>query len=154
MSSRKKKSLTQFKRQYSSTIIHFTWLMIISFTVTMAISCNSNEEDKNPEEELKVTTLPLLEPTKTPVLKPTSTLTPTPEPTSIPTSTPISTLTPIPEPTPTPTSIPKPKPILNLINVLKIMNLETNGDYSVFSDYLKNSKLENEISTREQGWRI
>jgi hypothetical protein len=30
------------------------------------------------------------------------------------------------------------------------MNLETNGDYSVFSDYLKNSKLENEISTREQ----
>jgi len=156
MSSRKMKYLTQFKRLCSSTMINFTWLMIIIFTATMGISCNSNEEEKIPEKELNVTSLPLLEPTKTPVLKPTTTITPTPKPPPIPTSTAIPTITPVPELTPTPTSIPepkpepKPKPILNLIDVLKIMNLETNGDYSVFSNFLKNSELENEISTRDQ----
>ncbi|HJN59152.1 MAG TPA: hypothetical protein QF601_03390, partial [Dehalococcoidia bacterium] len=141
------KYLTQFKRLCSSTMINFTWLMIIIFTATMGISCNSNEEEKIPEKELNVTSLPLLEPTKTPVLKPTTTITPTPKPPPIPTSTAIPTITPVPELTPTPTSIPepKPKPILNLIDVLKIMNLETNGDYSVFSNFLKNSELENEI---------
>ena len=152
------KYLTQFKRLYSSKMINFTWLMIIIFTVTMGISCNSNEEEKIPEEELNVTSLPLLEPTKTPVLKPTPTIIPRSEPTVVPTSAPVPTITSVPELTPTPTSIPKPtpkpkpkpKPILNLIDVLKIMTLETNGDYSVFSDFLKNSELENEISTRDQ----
>ena len=146
------KSLTQFKSLCPSPMISLTWLMIITITLTMTISCNSNEEAKIPEEKLNVTSLPLLEPTKTLVLKPTATLTPTPEPTSVPTSTPIPTPTPISKSTPAPTStpIPTPKPILNLIDVLKIMNLETNGDYSVFTDYLKNTGLENEISTRKQ----
>ena len=148
------KSLAQFKSLCPSSMISLTWLMIITITLTMTISCNSNEEAKIPEEKLNVTSLPLLEPTKTLVLKPTATLTPTPEPTSVPTSTPIPTPTPTPisksTPAPTSTPIPTPKPILNLIDVLKIMNLETNGDYSVFTDYLKNTGLENEISTRKQ----
>ncbi len=148
--------LTQFKILDYKSISKLTCLIIISLTTTMTISCDNNEEEVIADEEIVATTLPLSETsiTSKPTLAPISTLTPIPKPTSRPTSTPVATLTPIPKPTstPSPISIPKasPEPILDLIDVIKIMNLESNQNYSVFSNYLKNSELETEISTRDQ----
>ena len=148
--------LTQFKILDYKSISKLTCLIIISLTTTMTISCDNNEEEVIADEEIVATTLPLSETsiTSKPTLAPISTLTPIPKPTSSPTSTPVATLTPIPKPTstPSPISIPKssPEAILDLIDVIKIMNLESNQNYSVFSNYLKNSELENEISTRDQ----
>ena len=148
--------LTQFKILDYKSISKLTCLIIISLTTTMTISCDNNEEEVIADEEIVATTLPLSETsiTSKPTLAPISTLTPIPKPTSRPTSTPVATLTPIPKPTstPSPISIPKssPEAILDLIDVIKIMNLESNQNYSVFSNYLKNSELENEISTRDQ----
>ncbi|MBM32577.1 MAG: hypothetical protein CL764_06980 [Chloroflexi bacterium] len=154
------KLLTQFRALTSISISNFIWLIVMSLAIT--ISCN------NEKEKINDTTLSLLESEITYQEKstPISTQTPLPVTTSKPRSTPVEsstprsepTLTPTPKPTSTPTpkptstSIIKPKkePILNLIDVLTIMNLESNGNYSIFSDYLKNLGVESEISTKDQ----